>query len=54
MEIPDQLVSEIKAYIAKRPLIEVYSLFTRITLAEAESRAEHVPDILATKTEGER
>ena len=47
MEISNQLVSEIKEYLSKRPLIEVYSLFTRLTLAEAEMRSavQHILEV---------
>lgn len=55
MEIPNQLVEEIKTYLVKRPLGETYGLFTRLTLAEAEYKKKaDAPNLLAALPEGVR
>ncbi len=49
MQIPDQLVSDIKSYLMKKPLGEVYGLYTKLVFAESEARRQEgiVPEVPA-------
>lgn len=44
MDLPDQLVTDIKSYLMKKPLGETYGLYTKLVLAESESRRAAVPE----------